>query len=154
MRGAALAMALALAAGPSLAVPSADQPFDPNEPAFAELALARADIAVERWDDARARLRALTAIAPEAPELWSLLGFSLRKQGALAEAERAYDRALALDADHRGALEYMGELRLMQDDLPAAEALLARLARLCPNGCEERDELAASIRAHREAPLP
>jgi len=154
MRGAALALALALAAGPLPAVPSADQPFDPNEPAFVELALARADIAAERWEDARARLLALTVLAPDAPELWSLLGFSLRKQGALAEAERAYDRALALDANHLGALEYMGELRLMQDDLPAAEALLARLARLCPNGCEARDDLAAAILAHREARMP
>jgi Flp pilus assembly protein TadD len=154
MRASAAAAALLFAAGAALALPSAERPFDPNDPLAGELDAARSAIAREAWAPAEARLAALTREAPEVAELWSLLGLTRRKQGALDAAEAAYDRALALDPRHLGALEYMGELRLMQDDLPGAQALLARLEALCPPGCEEREELAAAIRAHTKAPAP
>jgi Flp pilus assembly protein TadD len=154
MRAVAAACALVFVGGAVFALPSDDRPFDPNDPLAAELDAARAAIAREAWAPAEARLAPLTRAAPDVAELWSLLGLVRRKQGALDSAEAAYDRALALDPRHRGALEYMGELRLMQDDLPGALALLARLETLCPPGCEEREELAAAIRAHKEAKAP
>ena len=57
--------------------------------------------------------------------------------------------ALDLDPDHKGALEYQGELRLEQNNLPAAEANLAKLRRLCPAGCAERDDLERAIQAYK-----
>jgi Flp pilus assembly protein TadD len=154
MRAVRAACALVLVAGAAFALPSVERPFDPNDPLAAELDAARAAIAREAWAPAEARLVSLTRAAPDVAELWSLLGLARRKQGALESAEAAYDRALELDPRHLGALEYMGELRLMQDDLPGAQALLARLETLCPPGCEEREELAAAIRAHMKAPAP
>jgi Flp pilus assembly protein TadD len=154
MRSAAAACALLFSAGAALALPATERPFDPNDPLAAELDAARAAIAREAWAPAESRLDALTRAAPEVAELWSLLGLVRRKQGALDPAEAAYDRALALDPRHLGALEYMGELRLMQGDLQGAQDLLARLETLCPPGCEEREELAAAIRAHGKAPGP
>ena len=73
------------------------------------------------------------------------MGFALRKSGKFDAAELAYAQALRLDPHHRGALEYQGELFLALSDLTAAEANLARLAALCPGGCDERAELAAAI---------
>jgi Flp pilus assembly protein TadD len=154
MRRLALAVAATLMACAAQALPSTTRPFDPNDPLAGELDAARAAIAREAWAPAESRLVSLTRAAPDVAELWSLLGLVRRKQGALELAEAAYDRALALDPRHLGALEYMGELRLMQDDLPGAQALLARLESLCPPGCEEREELAAAIRAHMKAPAP
>ena len=68
----------------------------------------------------------------------NLMGYALRKQATpdLEGAQRHYDAALRIDANHLGALEYAGELALMKKDLPEAEAKLAKLQQLCPSGCE------------------
>jgi hypothetical protein len=50
-----------------------------------------------------------------------------------------------LDPLHRGALEYYGELLLIRNDLTGAEALLNRLGKACPMGCEEYRDLKAGI---------
>ena len=60
-------------------------------------------------------------------------------------------RVLRLSPDHRGALEYQGELHLSRGDIAAAEANLARLAALCPSGCEERADLAKAVVAWKAA---
>lgn len=58
------------------------------------------------------------------------MGYSLRKKAApnLPEAEKIYLSALSLDANHRGALEYYGELLLLKNDLAGAEKMLFRVA--------------------------
>jgi len=64
-----------------------------------------------------------------------------------------YERALWLDPDHRGALEYQGELFLLLGDVDKAEANLAHLEKVCPDDCEEAEELAEAIALWRkEAP--
>ena len=77
----------------------------------------------------------------------NLMGYSLRKKAApnLPEAEKYYISALNLDANHRGALEYYGELLLLKNDLSGAEKLLARLDKACRFGCEEFRDLKESI---------
>ncbi len=148
LRRSGLAALLALAvAGSAVAFPASDRPFDPNDPLAAEFEAAQALIREEAWREAEARLSSIAAVADDVADVWSLLGFSRRKLGRFDAAEIAYDRALTLDANHLGALEYLGELQLEQGDLEAAQALLRRLEALCPAGCEERDELAAAISA-------
>jgi tetratricopeptide (TPR) repeat protein len=56
-------------------------------------------------------------------------------------AERNYMRALRLNPDHKGALEYVGELYLETNRREKAEESLARLEELCPQGCEELEDL-------------
>ncbi len=74
-----------------------------------------------------------------------MLGFSFRKTKDFSRAERNYKRALRLDPEHKGALEYMGELYLETKRREKAEELLARLEKLCPGGCEELEDLRAAF---------
>ena len=113
-----------------------------------ELAEAVALVEAENWPGAIAELRRLVqgAEARDA-DVWNMLGFAYRKSGDLDRAGPAYDRALSLDPDHLGALEYQGELFLMRGDGAAARANLDRLKALCPAGCEELAELEEAIQA-------
>ena len=81
----------------------------------------------------------------------NLMGYSLRKKTApnLNEAEKFYLSALNLDANHRGALEYYGELLLLKNDLAGAEKMLARLDKACRFGCEEFQDLKESIKQYK-----
>ena len=63
----------------------------------------------------------------------------------LASAERYYDAALRLQPQHRGALEYSGELFLMLGDLPRAEQRLATLDKACTLPCAEYTELKNAV---------
>ncbi len=108
-------------------------------------------VASSRFDEALPILESLAEKSPGDADVFNLLGFSYRKTGDLAKAGAHYQRALRLNPDHRGALEYQGELFLKQGDLTSAEANLAKLAVLCPAGCEERDELAEEVGKWRAA---
>ena len=66
-----------------------------------------------------------------------------------AAAEHYYDEALRLDPKHKGALEYSGELYLMLDRLPQAEARLAALDKLCLLPCAEYTELKNAVAAYK-----
>jgi len=93
-------------------------------------------------------IEVLTEVVDEEPEnadAWNMLGFSYRNVGDVDNAWDAYERALAIDPNHRGAHEYIGEWYLMQGDVASAQAQLAKLETLCPDGCVELDTLAASI---------
>ncbi len=83
------------------------------------------------------------------PDTWNLLGFSYRMQGEAKFdlAWDAYERALTLDPNHVDANEYLGELYLMQGQIDLAKEQLAKLDKLCPSGCKERDMLAEAIAA-------
>jgi len=77
----------------------------------------------------------------------NLMGYSLRKKTPpdWPAAEKNYQMALEKDPKHRGALEYYGELLLLKNDLPGAEALLQRLEKACFFGCEELRDLRKSV---------
>lgn len=102
-------------------------------------------VASKRYDEALTILTDLADKTPGDANVFNLLGFSYRKTGDLDRAEANYQRALRLNPDHRGALEYQGELFLSRNNLASAEANLARLAALCPAGCAEREDLAKAV---------
>jgi tetratricopeptide (TPR) repeat protein len=79
------------------------------------------------------------------------MGFSLRKGPTpdYAGAEKFYDEALRINPQHRGALEYSGELYLMINQLPKAEQRLAILDKVCPNTCEEQLDLKKYIASYK-----
>jgi Flp pilus assembly protein TadD len=109
----------------------------------------RASIKAEKYDQA---IRQLQAANDTSSADWNnLLGYSLRKKQPpdLAGSEKYYQAALKIDPSHRGALEYYGELKLMNKDLPGAEALLARLDKACTFGCEEYSDLKAAIQKYK-----
>jgi tetratricopeptide (TPR) repeat protein len=69
------------------------------------------------------------------------MGFTLRKTGDYTTALTYYRKALDFDANHKGAREYLGELYVETGDLSKAREQLAVLEKLCPQGCEEREDL-------------
>ena len=83
----------------------------------------------------------------------NLLGYSLRKKSPpdLIAAEKFYEAALKIDPRHKGALEYYGELKLMNKDLAGAELLLSRLDKICFFGCEEYSDLKEAIKKFKAA---
>ncbi len=83
------------------------------------------------------------------PDVLTYLGFAYRKLRQYERAEAYYHAALAIAPEHRGATEYLGELRVEQGDLSAADRLLTRLESLCTFGCAEADELRRWIEAAR-----
>ncbi len=123
-----------------------------TEPAKSDatwLAEARASIKSENYDQAIKQLQA--ANETSSADWNNLLGYSLRKKQPpdLIGAEKYYQAALKINPRHRGALEYYGELKLMNNDLPGAEALLARLDKACTFGCEEYSDLKEAVRKYK-----
>jgi len=117
------------------------QPSTPQPPTLNKV---RAAIKVRNYDAALADLRTMEATTKTA-DVYNLMGFCLRKKGERPQAMTYYNKALDLDPNHKGALEYQGELFVELGQLPQAKANLAKLAKLCPGGCEEREDLEAAI---------
>jgi Flp pilus assembly protein TadD len=82
---------------------------------------------------------------PKDADTLNYLGYSNRKLGQKDKALAYYNQALAIDPNHRGANEYLGELYLDMNDLPKAEERLARLSRICGPRCDEYKDLAEDI---------
>jgi len=110
---------------------------------------ARASIKAGKYDQAIKQLQ--SANETNSADWNNLLGYSLRKKQPpdLVGAEKYYQAALKIDPTHRGALEYYGMLKLTINDLPGAEALLARLDKACRFGCEEYSDLKEAIQKYK-----
>ena len=126
---------------------SADSTPIKSDPAW--LTESRASIKAEKYEQAVELLKA--ANESGSAEWNNLMGFSLRKKSSpdLAAAENFYEAALKIEPKHRSALEYYGELKLMKNDLPGAEALLARLDKACFFSCEEYTDLKQAIQKYK-----
>jgi Flp pilus assembly protein TadD len=118
-----------------------------SDPAW--LTEARASIKAEKYNQAIQQLQA--ANETSSADWNNLLGYSLRKKQPpdLVGAEKYYQAALKIDPEHRGALEYYGKLKLINNDLPGAEALLARLNKACTFGCEEYSDLKGAVQKYK-----
>lgn len=99
----------------------------------------------KKYSAALKRLRKITKAKPENADAWNLQGFALRKTNNLEQAQVAYTKALNINPEHKGALEYQGELYIMLGDIDAAMGNLEKLKALCPQGCEELDLLQAAL---------
>ena len=85
---------------------------------------------------------------PNNADAWNYLGFSSRKLGKYEESEVAYKKALSINPDHVGALEYYGELHLTLKRPEKAKDLLAKLKTLCTLNCKEMKQLEAAIKTY------
>jgi tetratricopeptide (TPR) repeat protein len=83
-------------------------------------------------------------------DVYNLMGFSLRKIGDQKQAYTFYRKALDFDPQHKGALEYLGELYVETGQIDKARENVAQLKKLCPGGCDELVDLEKTI---AEAPL-
>jgi tetratricopeptide (TPR) repeat protein len=111
-----------------------------------DLTSVRAKIAAKNYSAALAELRDLAEDSQQA-DVYNLLGFTLRKTGDFKTSLTYYTKALELAPDHRAAREYLGELFVETGHLDKAREQLDALAKLCPGGCEEREDLQKVIDA-------
>ncbi|HXF65657.1 MAG TPA: tetratricopeptide repeat protein [Burkholderiales bacterium] len=109
--------------------------------------------AVKAGDYARALTELQKAVQadPRNADAWNYIGFSHRHLKQFDQSLAAYQKALAINPNHRGANEYLGELYLMTGHLDKAREQLARLGSLCPRGCPEYEDLKKAIEAHQPA---
>jgi tetratricopeptide (TPR) repeat protein len=111
-----------------------------------DLTSVRAKIKAKDFKGAVAELTPILATHQHA-DVYNLMGFSLRKLGDYKQAYTFYQKALDFDPAHRSALEYLGELFVETGQLDRARENVARLRKLCPNGCEELEDLEFAIAA-------
>ena len=118
-------------------------------PAADKLAAARAQIASKNWAGAIDELKRVNDTG--SADWNNLMGYSLRKSKTpdLAGSEKFYNDALRIDPNHRGTLEYSGELYLMKGDLAIAEKRLATLDKVCTLPCAEYTDLKNAIARYK-----
>lgn len=109
-----------------------------------DLASVRAKIKAQDYKAALAELRDLAEDTQNA-DVYNLLGFTLRKTGDYATSLSYYTKALDLQPDHKAAREYLGELYVETGHMDKAKEQLAALTKLCPAGCDEREDLERAI---------
>jgi Flp pilus assembly protein TadD len=140
------------AAALALALQHAGFAADTPTPAAPDkLSQARGFIKDKKWTEAIDELKRVND--PGSADWNSLMGYSLRKAKTpdLDGSERFYNEALRINPNHRGALEYSGELYLMKGDLATAEKRLAVLDKACTFGCEEYTDLKKAIERYKAA---
>jgi Flp pilus assembly protein TadD len=144
LAGTTLVLGLGLAPGlspaPAYAVDNMSSSDAPD------LTSVRAKIKAKDYAGALAELRDLAEDTQQA-DVYNLLGFTLRKTGDVKTSLTYYTKALELEPGHKAAREYLGELYVETGNMEKAREQLAILAKLCPGGCEEREDLQKAIGA-------
>jgi cytochrome c-type biogenesis protein CcmH/NrfG len=135
-----LGLAPALLPSPAFAVDNMSSTDAPD------LTSVRAKIKAQDYAAALAELRDLAEDTQQA-DVYNLLGFTLRKTGDFKTSLTYYTKALELEPEHKAAREYLGELYVETGNIAKAKEQLDVLARLCPGGCEEREDLERAINA-------
>ena len=102
-----------------------------------------------KYQEAISLSKLANSIKPKDAVINNLLGFTHRKTGDLEKAGAYYRKALKIDVNHRGALEYQGELFLMLGNKAAAEDNLRKLDKICWLGCSELDDLQTAIKNYK-----
>ena len=141
-RGFAILASVILA--PTLTFESARAVDNMETSSDVDLAPVRAKIKAQDYKGALAELRDLAEDTQNA-DVYNLLGFTLRKTGDYTTSLSYYTKALDLQPDHKAAREYLGELYVETGHIDKAKEQLAALTKLCPAGCDEREDLERAI---------
>ena len=120
-----------------------------SKPGNADLKAGRKAIDAGDFKKAIEYLDKVVKADPKSADGYNLLGYSHRKLGDVDKAFVYYRQALALDRNHRGANEYIGELYLETGELAKAEEHLARLGSACRYRCTEYKELSQAVKAYK-----
>jgi tetratricopeptide (TPR) repeat protein len=143
MKSSALLLSLLLA-GASLGATGALAVDNITSKDAPDLTSVRAKIKAKDFKAALAELTPMLATYQHA-DVYNLMGFSLRKTGDYKQAYTFYRKALDFDPEHKGALEYLGELYVETGQLDKAKENVVLLKKLCPSGCEELADLEKAI---------
>jgi tetratricopeptide (TPR) repeat protein len=137
--------------GPIGPVPALASAGEDTPKAADPLGQARDLVKAGQWAAALAELERIHATGD--PDWNNLMGVASRRKDPpdFPAAERYYNAALAIDPKHRPTLEYLGELRLQQANLPAAEAVLDRLKKTTFFRSAEYNDLKEAIDRYKAA---
>ena len=104
--------------------------------------------AKKRFNDAIEFLTIANRESPNEPDILNYLGYSLRKVGDFAMAEIYYKQGLAINPEHIGINEYLGELYVETNRIDKAKERLMVLKK-CK--CEEYGELKEIIEGTKKS---
>ena len=110
-----------------------------------ELTKIRSLIAVKNFSAALSALKVADKAFPNNADINNLLGYSARNLKQYKPAATYYVKALKIDPNHLGALEYQGELFMLTKKTSDAKKNLAKLKSLCGVNCEEYIDLKKAI---------
>ena len=96
----------------------------------------------KRYEKALKLLTKSNIEKPSNADTLNYLGFTTRKLGDFSNGEKFYLEGLAIEPNHKGINEYLGELYVVTDRIDLAKE---RLDVLKACNCEEYDELKAVI---------
>jgi Flp pilus assembly protein TadD len=135
--------------GQSLAL--ADLPDRPARPENPNMVAGRKALDAKDYKGALGYLTKAVQELPHDADAHNMLGYAYRKTNVFDKSMEHYQRALKLDANHRSAHEYLGELYLDLNQLDNAEKQLAALKKACPffGRCEEFEDLKKAIDAYK-----
>lgn len=102
-----------------------------------------------KYESAIDRLHNVLDRDPDNPDIMSLLGFSYRKTQNYEDALTFYRWALKVEPEHRGAIEYLGELYLETNQFDKAMQQLEILDSLCAFNCKEYSTLKKAIDSYQ-----
>ena len=108
------------------------------------MAAGRQAVQDKNWTQAVASFKKAVAENPKNADAHNMLGYSHRALGKFDDAFAAYDKALAIDPKHKGALEYSGMGYLKTNQKAKAEAQLAKLKVICAS-CSETTSLTKAV---------
>jgi Flp pilus assembly protein TadD len=124
---------------------------DSSESQDPNLVAGKKAIDAQDWKQATQLLSKAALTDQNNADIQNWLGYAQRKQGNLNAAFAAYNQALKLNPNHKGAHEYIGEAYLMAGDVAKAEKHLAELQRICsPIPCEESKDLQRAIQEYKK----
>jgi Flp pilus assembly protein TadD len=110
-----------------------------------ELTKIRSLIAAKNFSAALSALKVADKAFPNNADINNLLGYSARNLKQYKPAATYYVKALRIDPNHLGALEYQGELFMLTKKTSDAKKNLAKLKSLCGVNCEEYLDLKKAI---------
>jgi len=120
-------------------------PSSPTKNLNSDLTAIRSLIASKNFSSALASLKIADRNYPNNADINNLLGYSARNLKQNKAAATYYTKALRINPNHLGALEYQGELFMVTKKISAAKSNLAKLKRLCGVNCEEYLDLKKAI---------
>jgi tetratricopeptide (TPR) repeat protein len=124
---------------------------EPTRPVDPDYAAGVKAIKAGQYPAAIRLLERVTARETTNADAYNWLAYATRKNGDPAAAIPLYEKVLAIDPDHRGAHEYIGEAYLQLDNLAKAKEHLARLDKLCWLPCSEYRDLKKAVNTYEKS---
>ena len=129
-------------AGSVLAADTSPAPMESAK--LDDFAAGKKAVSANNWTAAIESFKKAVVENPRNADAYNLLGYSYRMLSKFDDSFAAYDKALALDPKHKGALEYSGMGYLKTNQKAKAEAQLAKLKVICAS-CTETTNLAKAV---------